>query len=182
MKMIKSLVAVIATAGIVSVAVIAHAADSKDDVKTERHQGPHGWGDDDQDDVKHSYKERRRPPFDDILNLTAEQKKTLQAARAAQEPTFKESRQKLRAAHEALDKAGDENGDDALLAKLSNDLAILIAQQEVTRIKLHRQFLAILTPEQQQKLAAFEAEHKGSRPGPGEGPWKNKQKSDTTTK
>jgi len=179
MKMIKSLVAVIATVGIVSVAVIAHAADSKDDVKTERHHGPHA--DDDQDDVKHSYKERRRPPFDDILNLTAEQKKTLEAARAAQEPSFKESREKLRAAHEALDKAGNENGDDAILTKLSNDLASIIAQQEVTRIKLHRQFLAILTPEQQQKLAAFEAEHKGPRPGPGQGRWKDKQKTDTKT-
>lgn len=106
--------------------------------------------------------EKNRPLIEAALELTDTQKKTLADARTAQEPAIRELHEKLRAAHEALDKAEDSNADDVTLTRLSNDVGALIAQQEVTRIKLHKQFLSLLTPEQKQKLEAFKAERKNS--------------------
>jgi len=104
--------------------------------------------------------EKNRLPLEADLGLTDTQKKTLADARAAQEPALRELHEKLRAAHDALDKAEDSNADDVTLTRLSNDLGALIAQQEVARVKMHRQFLSILTPEQKQKLDAFNVERK----------------------
>ena len=100
------------------------------------------------------------PPFDQILSLTDAQKQTLKAAHEKQEPAMHDLHEKIHAAHEALNKAGDTKADDATLTKLSNDLAALLAQQEVARVKAHQQLVSILTPEQKQKLDAFMAEHK----------------------
>jgi Spy/CpxP family protein refolding chaperone len=179
MKIIKNLVAVIATAGAVSMAVLAHAAETKDcdDSAHQHHRGPGPGGD---GDFKPDFKDGKRTPFDEILSLTDVQKKTLETARATQETSMKDSREKMRAARDALDQARDANVDDATLAKLANNFASLIAQEEISRIKMHRQLVSILTPEQQKKLSAFEADHKGFGPGPGR--WKDKQQSDAKTK
>lgn len=163
MKHLKPMLAALATTAIISVALAAHAADSDTttaDQGDHRHH-QHGPNGDANGDVKHSYTERRGPPFDKILNLTDAQKQTLAAAHAEQKASQQAFHEKLRSAHEALDKAGDAGADDAALAKLSNDLAALIAQQEIARVKQRRQFLSLLTADQKQKLDAFEAEHKG---------------------
>jgi len=121
---------------------------------------------------RHRHIQKDRFPAFAGLDLTDAQKKTIADARAAQEPTMRALHEKVRAAHEALDKAGDANADDATLANLSNDLAALLAQGEVARIKMHKQFVSVLTPEQKQKLEAFKAEHK-------DGPrWKDKKQND----
>jgi Spy/CpxP family protein refolding chaperone len=174
MKHLKPILAALAASAIISVAVAAHAADSKDDDESghRHHQRGEKCGFDGADksgDVKHSYTERRGPLFDKVLDLTDSQKKTLESAHSEQEASQKAFHEKLRTAHEALDKAGDANADDATLNKLSGELASLIAQQEVNRVKARRQFLSLLTSEQKQKLDAFEAEHKGPRQ------WKQKR-------
>jgi len=94
------------------------------------------------------------------LNLTDDQKKILDDARNAEQPARKELHEKLRAAHEALRNAGDSNADDATLTRLAKDVSDLNVQQELARIKMHRQFVSVLTPEQKQKLEAFKAEAK----------------------
>jgi Spy/CpxP family protein refolding chaperone len=177
MKNFKQITALIAATSILTLATIAHAGEPEEDGVPGFHQhfktddgldgegwkhGPRGLG----------AREHGRLPFQ-LLDLTDAQKQTLEAARAAREPAMKEAHKKLRAARVALDNAGDQNADDATLNKLSADLASIIAQQEVTRIKIHRDFLNILTPEQKEKLAAFEAEHKRPR-------WQDRQKTSSS--
>jgi Spy/CpxP family protein refolding chaperone len=82
----------------------------------------------------------------------------------------------LRTAHDALDKAVTANADDALLNSLSTDLASLIVQKELARAKERRDFLNLLTPEQKQKLEAFNAERKNAPR------WQNQQLKDRSLK
>lgn len=161
MKHLKPMLAALATTAIISVALVAHAADSDTTDQGDHRYHQRGQNGDADGDIKHNYTERRGPPFDKILNLTDAQKQTLAAAHAEQKASQQAFHEKLRSAHEALDKACDANADDATLSKLSNDLGALIAQQEIVRIKARRQFLSLLTADQKQKLDAFEAEHKG---------------------
>jgi periplasmic protein CpxP/Spy len=174
-KKLNVIIAALATTGLVSVALAAHAADDKKDCDSAMH-GQHHDMDDEHGDMRHKHIEKNRPPFEGILDLTDTQKKTLADARAKQEPAMKDLHEKMRAAHEALDKADDTNADDATLTKLSSNLASVIAQQEVARIKAHHQLLSVLTPEQKKKLEAFEAERKDSPR------WKDKRQDSSNTK
>jgi len=110
------------------------------------------------------------------LDLTDAQKESLKASRAANEASMKDLHEKLHTAHDALEKAAAANADDAMLHKLSTDLASVIAQKELAKAKTRRDFLNLLTPEQKQKLAAFEAEHKDIPR------WKEKQKTEPKAK
>ncbi|RYY74972.1 MAG: hypothetical protein EOO52_11720 [Gammaproteobacteria bacterium] len=169
MKKFKHIAVVIATTSFLTMPMFAHAGNSNDCENSGFHQHfkmDDGLG---QGERKHDFKGPGRIPFK-LLDLSDTQKQTLEASRSARAPAMKEAHEKLRAARQALDKAGDENADDATLNKLADDLANIIAQQEVSRIKIHREFLNILTPEQQEKLAAFEAEHKG------QARWKHREK------
>lgn len=160
MKKINLWLAAIAAASLVSITAVAQTSASKKCESGERHQH---WNDADEDGagpMQHRHMQRDRLPEEAGLNLTDAQKKTLATARAEQKPKMEALHEKMRAAHEALDKAADSKADDATLTKLSNDLAVLIAQQEVSRIKMRQQFINVLTPEQKQKLDAFKAEHK----------------------
>lgn len=176
MKKLNILIAAIATSGLVSVALAVHAEDGGKECDSAMHGQHHGIDDDARGDMRHKHMERNHPPFEGILDLTDAQKKTLADARTKQEPAMKDMHEKMRAAHEALDKADDSNADDATLTKLSSNLASLIAQQEVVRIKAHRQLLSVLTPDQKKKLDAFEAEHKASPR------WKEIHKDPSSTK
>ena len=142
--------AILVATGTISLAALAdNTAEQKSD-HVSHHQGRGGdWGG-----------PGDHPPFAKIVELTEDQKKILEADRAANEPANRELHEKLRAAHEALEKAADANASDAELNNLANSSAALIAQEEVSRVKAHRKFLSILTPEQKQKLAQWEAEHK----------------------
>ncbi len=172
----KKYVAVIAAASLASFAsltVFAEAADAQHKA-SERvsHHKHHG----DADGKRGEHSGRHHAYFGAKLDLTDAQKETLKAARTANQASNKELHEKLRTAREALDKAVSSNTDDAMLNKLSTDLANLIAQKELAHAKVRRDFLNLLTPEQKQKLAAFEAEHKDAPH------WKNKSKAKPESK
>lgn len=159
----KKCVAVIAAASLVSFAVFAEAADTE--TKTTEaapHHKHHGDMDGKRGDHMKPGMDKGRAFWGAKLDLTDAQKDSLKAARAANEASMKELHEKLRTAHDALDKAITANADDAMLNKLSTDLASLIAQKELARAKGRRDFLNLLTPEQKQKLAEFEAERKSA--------------------
>ena len=165
MKTFKKILLVVATTSILGVATSTFAGESKEVEEPASHH--HFKGDDGAGDAHsthgprdHGFREHGRLPVK-LLNLSDSQKQILEASRAERRPAMKETHKNLRTAREALDKAGDQNADDATLNKLAADLASLMAQQEVNRIKARRDFLSILTSEQKQKLEAFEAEHKG---------------------
>jgi Spy/CpxP family protein refolding chaperone len=175
MKLISKIVSIAVTTGMMGFAVIAQA-DGQRNAK-QNDCGPHdrkaGFEGGD-GGLRHMHKYRMRADFAEVLELTDAQKKTLEAARSAQDVNFKDSHKKLRAAHRALDEAGDTNADDGTLTQLSNELATLIAQREIARIKMHRELVSILTAEQQKKLDDLEAERKGP------GRWNNKRHTPTT--
>ncbi len=158
MKKLNLWLAAVATASLVSVTAVAQTTASKKCEPGEHHQP---WGDDDgAGPMQHRHMQGDRLPIEAGLNLTDAQKKTLAATRETQKPIMEAMHEKMRTAHDALEKAADSNADDATLTKLSNDMAALIAQQEVAHIKVRQQFLSVLTPEQKQKLDAFKAAHK----------------------
>lgn len=158
MKKFSLLVVAVATTSLISLATVAEAAEAKKCTSDEHHQHVRDLdGDETPFQIKH--KQRHFLPFAE-LNLTDEQKKTLAAARAEQEPSVRELHEKLAAAREALFEASNNNVDDAQLNQLSNNLAGLLAQQELAHVKMRKQLLAILTPEQKQKLDALKAERK----------------------
>ncbi len=174
MKKFKQIVSILAVSSILGVATTTLADESKELDEPSVH---HNFKTDDgaralkgHGGREHRVRGHGRLPLE-LLNLTDSQKQTLEAARAERRPAMKQLHKKLREAREALDRAGDQNADDAALNKLAIELATIIAQQEVNRIKTHREFLNILTSEQQEKLAAFEAEHKGHTR------WKDREKS-----
>ena len=110
------------------------------DMSEEREDGDHG--------SRYS-----RNHFAKELELTETQQKTLKDAREKQAPAQRELHEKIRAARDALDKAGEANASDAELNKLASNLSTLMAQAEVSRIKAHQQLNSVLTAEQKQKLS-----------------------------
>lgn len=161
----------VAAASLVSLTAVAQTAATQKCEKGEHHQHQNDMdGDDGAGQMGHRHIQKDGLAREAGLDLTDAQKKTLVDARTALEPAMRDLHEKMRTAHEALDKAGDSNADDATLTTLANNVAVLMAQQEVARIKMHRQWLSVLTPEQKQKLEAFKAEHKDTPR------WKDKQK------
>ena len=167
---VKKYVAMIAAASLVSFAVFAEAADAEpkttDPVPHHKHHG-------DVDGKRGGPMSHGKDHIGAKLDLTDSQKEAVKAARAANEVSMKALHENLRIAHDSLDKAVSANADDAMLNKLSTDLANLIAQKELAHAKGRRDFLNLLTPEQKQKLAAFDAERKNAPH------WKNKAESKT---
>ena len=148
----KKCVAVIAAVSLVSVAVFVEAADVEtkpiDSVSHHKHHG-------DMDGKRGGPMNHGKDHMGAKLDLTDAQKESLKAARAANEASMKTLHENLRAAHDALDKAVTANADDAMLEKLSTDMASLIAQKELAKAKARRDFMNLLTPEQKQKLATL---------------------------
>jgi Spy/CpxP family protein refolding chaperone len=161
-KTTKKCVAMIAAASLVSFAVFAEAADAEKTTDAAPHHKHHGDMDGKRGDPMKPGMGKGHHFWGAKLDLTDAQKESLKAARVANEASMKDLHEKLRAAHDALDKAVTANADDAMLNKLSTDLASVIAQKELAKAKARRDFLNLLTPEQKQKLAAFEAEHKNA--------------------
>lgn len=179
---VKKYVAVLAVASLASftsLASLAVFADTADTEKKTADAAPHYKHRGDVDGKRgdrHRGWNNDRSHFGAKLDLTDAQKESLKAARAANESSSKDLHEKLRAAHDALDKAAATNTDDAMLSKLATDLASVIAQKELAQAKARRDFVNLLTPEQKQKLAAFEAEHKKAPH------WKNKPQGESKAK
>lgn len=172
---IKKCLAMIAAASLVSVAVFAEAADAEKTTDAALHHKHHGDMDGKRGDHMKQGMDKGRHFWGAKLDLTDAQKESLKATREANKSNMNDVHEKLRTAHEALDKAITTNADDAMLNKLSTDLASAIAQKELAQAKARRDFLNLLTPEQKQKLAAYEAEHKNVPH------WKNKSESKDKT-
>ncbi len=148
----KKCVAVIAAASLVGVAAFAQAADAdKQTTNAAPHHKHHG----DMDGKRGGPMNHGKDHMGAKLDLTDAQKESLKAARAANEASMKALHENLRAAHDALDKAVTANADDAMLEKLSTDMASFIAQKELAKAKARRDFMNLLTPEQKQKLATL---------------------------
>lgn len=181
MKSLGYLVASLSVAGLLGIAVATHAADktitdktltektaaAKPDCdKTGRHQGHRGHGHDGRGDRFSSDGfdgGRGKAHLEKILGLTEDQQKTLTAAREKEQAAAVELREQAIAARAAIFKAAESNASDEELNKLAANSANLRAQLELGRIKTHRQLVAILTPEQKQKLSEWEADHKRGR-------------------
>lgn len=184
MKPIGYLLTSLSVAGVLGFAVAAHSAEKTTTEKTaaaktsveetaadkpdcdqarEHHpRGHRSHGDDHADWRRHDGAPRDggRAPFAKLLGLTDAQQKTLESAREKDQAASVELRDKALAAREALMKAGSSNASDEELNKLAANSAALRAQLELGHIKMHRQLLAVLTPEQKQKLTDWEANHK----------------------
>jgi Spy/CpxP family protein refolding chaperone len=161
----KKCMAVIAAASLASFASVAVFAEAiyaekktSEQVQHHKHHNHHG----DMDGQRGAHKYHGKDHMGAKLDLTDAQKEAMNASRTAKQASMKDLHEKLRSAHDALDKAAATNTDDAMLNKLSTDLANVIAQKEFAQAKARRDFINLLTPEQKQKLAAFEAEHKNA--------------------
>lgn len=95
------------------------------------------------------------------LNLSEEQQKTLKTQRDSQEAARHQLFEKTRHVEETLMAAANSGAKDSQLQQLANELGQLKAEVALERAKSHRAFLAVLTPEQKQKLAELKSEHQG---------------------
>ena len=95
-----------------------------------------------------------------MLNLTEAQQTQVKALREKNREQLKASHQALRDAHKALREAAQaETIDEAKIRQLSKDLADKMANAAIARAKGMKEFKALLTEEQQAKLAAKKAEY-----------------------
>jgi protein CpxP len=95
------------------------------------------------------------------LDLTEAQQATLKTQRQTQAEARQQLREQLRTAKEALRVAVNSGASESQLQTLAADLGKLEGQAALDRAKSHQAFLAVLTPEQQQKLQQLKAEHEG---------------------
>ena len=170
-----AVIAVASLASFVSTAVFAEPVDAgKKTTEQVEHRKHHG----DMDGKHGAHKHHGKDCLGAKLDLTDAQKEAMKTASAAKHASMKDLHEKLRSAHDALDKAAATNTDDAMLNKLSTDLANVIAQKEFAEAKARRDFINLLTPEQKQRLAAFKAEQKNAP----RGKTRQNQKSNTEPK
>lgn len=91
------------------------------------------------------------------LDLTDAQREQVKATMAAHMATFEAQRDKLRAAHKALNDAVTAGTfDEATVRQKAADLAVIDADAAVLRAKVHSEVWALLTPEQQAKAKALQ--------------------------
>ena len=104
--------------------------------------------------------------FDNFLELTDAQKETLRAQHEAERPSQHALHSKIAEGHEALNTAVESGANDAELSALAETLGKLHAEQALAGAQAYKAFVAVLTPEQKQKLAEAKAkreERKKSR-------------------
>jgi protein CpxP len=144
MKMTKLLSASVILLTAASVTpVMAGGAGEDCDVK---HHNSHwgGGGEFRGPDVRH---------FGRALDLTDDQKATLKTQQEATRAEREQRHTKLREARQALTAAVNAGANDAELAVLAEALGKVKAEQELSAIKAHQAFIAVLTDEQKAKLA-----------------------------
>lgn len=104
--------------------------------------------------------------FENFLELTDAQKETLRAQHKAEKSAQRALHSKIAEAHQALNTAVESGANEAELSALAETLGKLHAEQALAGAKAHKAFIAVLTPEQKQKLAEAKAkreERKKSR-------------------
>ena len=96
------------------------------------------------------------------LHLTEAQEDKLFALHHAQAPQRREHEKAIRKAHEALrELATADKFDDARAQALTRDLGNAIAAEALAEARLHAQVLAVLTPEQRERLRQQRAQGQG---------------------
>lgn len=103
---------------------------------------------------------------DKMLDLTDEQKETLRNQREGDKAARHALHGKIAEAHKNLMTAAESGANEAELSALAQTLGGLHAEKALAAAKAHKAFIAILTPEQKQKLADVKAKreaHKKSR-------------------
>jgi len=93
------------------------------------------------------------------LNLTEAQQAQLKTQREAQEQNRKARFEKMKTAREALHQAVESGASDAKLKSLAADIGKLESENALDMAKSQQAFMAILTPEQKQKMEKMRAEH-----------------------
>ncbi len=92
------------------------------------------------------------------LDLTDAQKATLKAQREAEIKNRDQLQDKLQAARDSLQKAVESGASDSELKSLSSKLGQVESERALAMAKSQKAFLAVLTPEQKQRLASLKAE------------------------
>lgn len=93
------------------------------------------------------------------LDLTEAQREQVKATMDAHKATFDAQRDKLVAAHKALNEAITAGTfDEATVRQKAADLAVLDADGAVLRAKVYSEVWALLTPEQQTKAKTLQAQ------------------------
>lgn len=93
------------------------------------------------------------------LDLTDAQREQVKATMDAHKATFDAQRDKLEAAHKALNEAITAGPfDEATVRQKAADLAVLDADGAVLRAKVYSEVWALLTPEQQAKAKTLQAQ------------------------
>jgi protein CpxP len=93
------------------------------------------------------------------LDLTDAQREQVKATMDAHKATFDAQRDKLVAAHKALNDAVTAGTfDEATVRQKAADLAVIDADGAVLRAKVHSEVWALLTPEQQTKAKTLQAQ------------------------
>lgn len=143
----------VATGAILGVALLAGTGVA---VVAAREQGPGGPG---------GMMGRRGGPGGGIvpglrgLDLTDAQREQVKATMDAHKATFDAQRDKLVAAHKALNEAVTVGTfDEATVRQKAADLAVIEADGAVLRAKVHSEVWALLTPEQQTKAKTLQTQ------------------------
>lgn len=98
------------------------------------------------------------------LDLTDTQREQLQAAMESHKAEFEAQAARMRTARTALHAAVTaDTFDEAAVRQKAADVAIVDADGAVLRAKVHAEVWALLTPEQQQKAKALEAQRQERR-------------------
>ena len=98
------------------------------------------------------------------LNLTDEQKEKAKQIRINHKETIKPLKEQLRAKNaEIRESSKDGNFNEALVTQKMTEMASVRAKLFGEKVKMHQEFLAILTPEQKAKLDEMKSQFKSRR-------------------
>lgn len=95
--------------------------------------------------------------MDKVLDLTDAQQETLKIQREANKARHKTLRTKIQDTRSALNNAVEAGANEAELSTQAEALGKLHAEQALATARDHQAFLALLTPEQKEKLAELKA-------------------------
>ena len=98
------------------------------------------------------------------LDLTETQREQVKTALDSHKAEFEALGTRMRSARQALDAAVTaDTFDEAAIRQKATDVALVEADGAVLRAKVHAEVWALLTPEQQQKSKALQAERQARR-------------------
>jgi Spy/CpxP family protein refolding chaperone len=109
----------------------------------------HGYG----------FGEHRMPFFAHYLNLSDEQRAQMKAVMQKERPTMKPLRLQLHQMQQQLKQYEEGTYDEAKVQGLVTQQAQTMVQLKVQETRIHNEMFQLLTPDQQAKMKAVEANH-----------------------